>query len=418
MRTFLDDLRFARRMFARRRRFAFLLVATIGVGIGAATSIFSIVDTVLWKPLPYRDADRLYWIARTDETWRTSPVLASVWDNMGHALPDYRQWADAQRSFEATAAWFATNGVLATNDGLEQISTARATASLTPMLGVQPALGRWFVPGEDDRNGPRLAVLSFETWQTRYGRSAGIVGTRLTLNGQPFEVIGVLPGGFRVAGDTTLVEVWTPAGISPADWQRNNFNFRVFGRLRRGTTVASAIDEATRLLGVSDQPGRIGIRLENLQAETIKAVKAPLTILLWSAVLLLIVACGNVGTLLVGETAARDVEISTRVSLGATQGRVTRQLLTEHLLLATLGGIDRMRGSDRAGSGASCDRAGRHPADRNRACRWPSAPVRYDRERAGGDCLLRRAAGHRVARVSGGDDARRLIPPHATARLH
>ena len=339
MRTFLDDLRFARRMFARRRRFAFLLVVTIAVGIGAATSIFSFVDSVLWKPLPYRDADRLYWIARTDETWRTSPVLASVWDNMAHPLPAYREWAEAQRSFEATAAWFAMNGVLATSDGLEQISTARATASLAPMLGVHPEIGRWFLSGEDERGGPRLAVLSFETWQNRFGGSPSALGARLTLNGQPFDIIGVLPRGFRIAGDTSLVEIWTPAGISAADWQRNNFNFRVFGRLRRGTAVAAAASEATRLLGVSDQPGRIGIRLENLQAETIRTVRAPLTILLWSAVLLLVIACGNVGTLLVGETAARDVEISTRMSLGATRSRLARQLLTENLLLATLGGV-------------------------------------------------------------------------------
>src|SRR4051794_29384591 len=176
-------------MCARRPRFALLLVATITVGIGSATSIFSLVDVVLWKPLPYRDADRLYWIARTDETWRASPVLAAVWDNMGHTLPDYRRWASVQRSFDATAAWFETSGVLATNDGIEQIRTARATTSLAPMLGIRPALGRWFLPGEDERAGPRLAVLSFEAWQTRYGGRSDIIGTRLTLNAEPFEVV-------------------------------------------------------------------------------------------------------------------------------------------------------------------------------------------------------------------------------------
>src|SRR5215207_1818717 len=121
MQSLLDDLRFAFRMVARRRRFAGLLVATIALGIGAATSIFSLVDIALWKPLPYQDANRLFWIARTDESWRASPVLASVWNNMGHALPDYHQWATVQRSFEATGAWFATTGVLRTNDGLEQL---------------------------------------------------------------------------------------------------------------------------------------------------------------------------------------------------------------------------------------------------------------------------------------------------------
>ena len=325
-------------MFARRRRFAALLIATIAVGIGAATSIFSLVDVVLWKPLPYRDADRLYWIARTDESWRASPVLASRWDNLSHAWSDFRQWEGAQKSFEATGAWFATSSVLATDQGLEQIATARATASLAPLLGVNMPVGRWFLPGEDNPGGSRLAVLSFESWQARYGTDQSVIGRRITLNAQPHNVIGVLPRGFRVAGDSSLIEVWTPAGISPTDWQRGNFNFRVFGRLRPSVTVDDATREATRLLAVPDGPARVGIRLEHLQSETVKAVRMPLTILLASAVLLLVIACGNVATLLVGETASRDVEISTRVSLGATRMRMARQLLTENLLLATVGG--------------------------------------------------------------------------------
>ena len=339
MLTLRDDLRFARRMFARRRRFSTLLVATIAIGVGAATSIFSLVDVVLWKPLPYPDADRLYWIARTDESWRASPVLASVWDNMGHTFADYRQWAGAQRSFDATAAWFTTTALLATSDGLEQINTARASTSLAPMLGIRPRLGRWFADGEDARGGPRIAVLAFETWQTRYGGRADILGTRLTLNGEPWVVIGITPPGFRAAGDTTLVDVWTPAGVADADWQRNNANFHVIGRLRRGTSVEAATREASRFLISSDPAGRVGLRLENLQEETIRKVRRPLTILLWSAALLLVIACSNVATLLVGETAARDTEISTRVSLGATRSRVTRQLLTENLLLSALGGL-------------------------------------------------------------------------------
>ncbi|HUQ81473.1 MAG TPA: ABC transporter permease [Gemmatimonadaceae bacterium] len=338
MHTLLDDLRFARRMFARRRRFALLLVATIAVGIGAATSIFSLVDVVLWKPLPYRDAERLYWIARTDSSWRASPVLSAFWDNLGHTLTDYRTWAEAQHSFDATGAWFATNGVLATGDGVEQISTARATASLASLLGIRPALGRWFLPGEDARGGARLAVLSFETWQTRFGSDPAILGRRLTLNGNPTEIVGVLPNGFRIAGDTAVVELWTPAGVAAGDWQPGNYNFRVFGRLRPGVSVDAATREAMRLLAVSDQPGRNGVRLENLQQETVKGVRTPLTLLLVAAALLLAIACGNVATLLVGETSARDVEISTRVSLGATSSRVVRQLLTENFLMAATGG--------------------------------------------------------------------------------
>ena len=337
-------------MFVRRRRFALLLIATITVGIGSATSIFSLVDVVLWKPLPYRDAERLFWIARTDESWRTSPVLASVWDNLGHAYPDYREWARTQRAFEATGAWFATTAVLATSEGVEKVNVARATASLAPLLGLRPALGRWFLPGEDDRGGPRVAVLSFEAWQARYGSDSGVVGKRLTLNAVPYDVVGVLPRGFRIAGDTTLVEFWTPAGIAPGDWQKNNFNYRVFGALRDGVTPTTATREALALLigeagGANTVNGanraseaKAGVRLENLQLETTRTVRLPLVLLLASAVLLLAIACGNVASLLLGETAARDVEIATRASLGAKPGRVARQLLTENLLLACVGG--------------------------------------------------------------------------------
>ena len=335
MQILLDDVRFALRMFARRRRFASLLVATIALGLAAATSIFSLVDVVLWKPLPYRDADRLFWIARTNDAWRTNPVLASFWDNLGHTLTDYQQWSASQRSFEATSAWFATNAVLATDQGAEQISVGRGMASLTSLLGVQPVLGRWFLPGENVRDGQRLAVLSFETWQTRFGGERSVLGRRLTLNGNPTEVIGVLPRGFRIAGDTSLVEVWTPAGVSAGDWQAGNFNFRVYGRIKSGVTITDATREAARLLA-SNEPGA-GVRLENLQAETIKAVRSPLTVLLAAAILLLVIACGNVATLLVGDASARDVEISTRVSLGATPWRVIRQLVTENLLLAAAG---------------------------------------------------------------------------------
>jgi putative ABC transport system permease protein len=340
MRTLLDDLRFAHRMFARHRRFAALLIATIAVGIGAATSIFSLVDVVIWKELPYRDASRLYWIARTDTTWRASPVLARVWNNLSHTLSDYRQWSTTQGSFEATGAWFVTSAALTTSEGTEQIGVARGTVSLAPLLGVRPVLGRWFLPGEDNRGGPRIAVLSFEAWQGRFGADSGVIGRHLTLNGQPFEVVGVLPRGFHIAGDTTRVELWTPAGIAAGDWQRGNFNFRVYGRLRDDATPGAAAREAERLLIDPPTGGTAtGIRLERLQEETTKSVRAPLVILLAAAALLLVIACGNVASLLVGESAARETEIATRLALGATRVRIARQLVTEHLLLAAVGGL-------------------------------------------------------------------------------
>jgi predicted permease len=336
----LDDLRFATRLFIRRRRFALLLIATLALGIGSATAIFSLVDGVLWKPLAFRGADRLFWIARTSEAWRASPVLAHRWDDLAHALPHYVEWTAAQRSFEDVGAWFLTTGVLTAAAGAEQVAVGRGTSSLMPMLGVRPALGRWFLPGEDGASVERRAVLSHAAWQTRFGGDSSVLGRTVILNGEPHEVVGVLPERFRMIGETAPVEFWAPAGSSPGvDWTRNNHNFSVIGRLRAGITVAAATAETARLLGVDERNEGIAIRMQHLQSETTRRVRAPLGLLLWASLLLLAIACGNVATMLLGEACARDGEIATRVSLGAGRARLARQLLTENFLLAATGAL-------------------------------------------------------------------------------
>ncbi|HSA57503.1 MAG TPA: ABC transporter permease [Gemmatimonadaceae bacterium] len=334
-----DDLRFAFRLFARRRRFSILLVATLALGIGSATAIFSLVDGVLWKPLPYHDPDRLYWIARTNDAWRASPVLAHRWNDLAHALPHYAEWAAAQRSFEETGAWFLTTGVLTSDHGAEQIPVGRATSSLVPLLGARPTLGRWFLPGEDGAAATRRVVLSHAAWQSRFGGDTAVLGRTVTLNGAPHDVIGVLPARFRMLGEVTPVELWAPAGSAPGvDWTRDNHNFSVIGRLRPFTAPESAADEARRLLAVDERGEGIGIRMEPVQSEITRHVRAPLRLLLWSALLLLVIACGNVAILLLGEGSARDDEIATRLAIGARRGRIVRQLLTENLLLGVVGG--------------------------------------------------------------------------------
>lgn len=339
MGRFVDDLRFAARLFVRRRRFALLLVATLALGIGSATAIFSLVDGVLWKPLPYSGADRLYWIARTNEAWRASPVLASRWNDLPHALPHYTQWAAAQRSFEAVGAWFLTTSVLGGESGAEQVVVARGTSSLMPLLGVRPALGRWFQPGEDGATAVRQVVLSHAAWQSRFGGDSAVLGRTVALNGAPHVVVGVLPSRFRMIGEVTRIEFWAPAGSVPGvDWTRNNHNFSVIGRLRPGVTVDAATDEAGQLLAQDERGEGVGIRLDHVQRELTRHVQAPLRLLVGSALLLLVIACGNVAILLLGEGSARDGEIATRIAIGARRGRIVRQLLTENFLLGASGG--------------------------------------------------------------------------------
>lgn len=334
-----SDLRFAARRFARRRRFALLLVATLALGIGSATAIFSIVDGVLWKPLPYAGADRLYWIARTNAAWRASPVLAARWNDLPHALPHYTEWAAVQQSFDAVGAWFLTSAVLAGERGAEQVVGARGTSSLMPLLGVQPALGRWFLPGEDGATAVRQVVLSHAAWQSRFGGDPAVLGRTVILNGAPHDVVGVLPQRFRMLGEITPVEFWAPAGSAPGvDWTRSNHNFSVIGRLRPEVTVDAATREAARALAVDERGEGVGIRMEQVQSEITRRVQAPLRLLLWSALLLLLIACANVAILLLGEGNARDGEIATRIAIGAGRGRIVRQLLTENGLLGAAGG--------------------------------------------------------------------------------
>ena len=348
MDSLLQDVRFALRLLWRRRAFTCVAVVTTALGIGAATSIFGVVNGVLLAPLPYPDAGRLVAVWETFPHWLKVPELARIWDLVPLSFPDFRDWQAQQRSFESVAIWSTRRVFLGESETPEWAQTVQASASMLDVLGVRPELGRFFLPSEDGAGGPPVAVLSHEAWTSRYHRDPHVLGSSVLLEGMPYSIIGVLPPGvslgawlsYRPLDTAEGAAVWTPAGQGTAGaLRRDNHVFRALGRLRAGVSLAQARGETERLLRGGEDPGRLGVRLTLWQLDQAREVRTPLWLLLAAAGLLLLVTCVSVATLVLGEAASRAHEMAARVALGARRVRLVRQLLTESLMLALGGAV-------------------------------------------------------------------------------
>lgn len=346
MDSFLQDLRFALRTLRRRRAFTLIAVAIMALGIGAATSIFSVVSGVLLRPLPFPGAGRLVAVWQTFPSWLKVPELARIWDLVPLSLPDFRAWQAAQTSFDAVAIWSTRRVFVGGPESPEWAQTVQASATMLQVLGLRPELGRFFLPAEDVVGGPRVAVLGHETWVARYRRDPRVLGSSILLEGVPYTVVGVLPPGvslgawlsYRPLDTAEGAAVWTPVGQDSANAvRRDNHSFRALGRLKAGVSFERARIETDRILRDGRDPAELGVRLTDWQLDQAREVRAPLWILLAASGVLLLVACVNVATLLLGEAASRGQELAARVALGAGRVRLGRQLLTESLVLAAAG---------------------------------------------------------------------------------
>ena len=325
------DLRQAVRSLAGRPGFCATAVVTLALGVGANTAIFSAVNAVLLKPLPFADPGRLVVL------WQTRP------DGTQNAVSgrDFIAWRSQTRGFSAMAALAGWYYNITGGESSEQLLGARVSANMFELLDVAPHLGRGFAPAEDSAGAPRVAILSHELWQRRFAGDRGVLGRAITLNGDPHTVIGVMPAGFLIFPQP--VDVWTALAFGP-EINLESYRSVVIGRLRPAADLEQARQEMRLIAGrmsaeFPDTNGGWGVRLLTLEEEFAGKVRGALWTLLGSVGLVLLIACGNVANLLLARTAARNRELALRSALGAGRWRLVRSLLTESLMLSLAGGV-------------------------------------------------------------------------------
>ena len=330
----LQDLRFAFRQLGKNPGFAVTAVLILTLGIAASVALFAFVDAALLKPLPYAQPNRLAAVYEN----------AAAFAHSNLSYPDYLDWKRMNKSFQSLDAWDGTGYALRAPDGVEPVSAIRVTDGFFKTLGVAPILGRDFYPGEDLPSGPRTTMLSYTTWQHRFGGRADVIGQVITLSDVPYTIVGVLPKGFNFAPRGTP-EFWTPLHAeSECDLRRSCHGMYGVGRLKDGVSLAQAQED---LQSIAAQLAKVypgsnlgqGAALLPLSEAVVGSVRPILLVLLSGAGLLLLIACVNVSSLLLVRAESRRREMAVRGALGASPLRLARQYATEGFALVAIGSV-------------------------------------------------------------------------------
>ena len=333
MQTLLQDLRYAFRLLAKSPGFTAIAILTLALGIGANTAIFTVVNAVLLRPLPFRDPSRLVIITERSKY----PITSTSYEN-------WLDWRDQSHSFDAMEA---TRGATIALTGVgepERLTSRNMTAGIFPLLGVNAVVGHTFLPEEDRAGGNPVVLLSYGLWHRRFGGSTDILGKSVTLDSQPRTVVGVLPAGFQLLAPADVYLPFIPWAKTLPDDRNWHPGIVPIARLKKDATREQARTEMvaiTKRLEQQYPDYNTGTSADvvGLQEQMVQNVRPALLLLLGAVSAVLLIACVNVANLLLARAAARGREVAIRTSMGASRGRVVRQLLTESVLLSVTGGV-------------------------------------------------------------------------------